>query len=421
MESIQENYVLRDSVPQIIEALNQFRLSDDFKQENNVSALGILLSSQLRSITKDAHYHVMYNRSIADVLDQAAASGTNPDPSQLMMGRQSSSSSRHNHFLTKAEVLNGNIGYLKLEQVPSLSEAKSTVDAAMTFLENSEAFILDIRGNRGGIGGFIPYLMSYFFPADSTLLYRREMTAWDTISYHYTYKNLPGKRLVDIPTYILIDEGTGSAATNLAYTMQSFGRAILIGENTGSGYRGAHSASVFSLGNGLIALIPIGRVVNAITNTNWREEGVIPDIQTPSEDALDTAYKDALESLIESSNDAGITNELKSTLEELRPEEVEDHDGDDSILKMYVGNYEGGRRIWIEDSKLKYIREGGSTLDLKKIGDHTYKIHLPSNGSTSPSLPSVVFNMATINTVKSMTLTFEDGKDPLGPFRKTEK
>ena len=41
------------------------------------------------------------------------------------------------------------------------------------------------------------------------------------------------QRMDKIPTYILIDQFTGSAAANLAYTMQSFNKAILVGENTG--------------------------------------------------------------------------------------------------------------------------------------------------------------------------------------------
>lgn len=420
---LQENYVLQDSVSYIVPKLYESVSSDDFKKDQGHQEFSMYLTSLLRSITKDAHFGFLHNPTLSKMLSQPqngnsaalneqlnAIGGSNPGPA-----------SRENFYLKRAEVLDGNVGYLKLERITSLDESKATLDAAMKFLSNSDAFILDVRGNPGGTGGFIPYLMSYFFPKKKTLLYRREMPApaWDSISYHYTVKNIPGKRLDKIPCYVLTDAFTGSAATNLAYTMQSFDRATIIGENTGSGYRGAHSASLFSLPEGFVGLVPIGKVVNARTNTNWRTEGVIPDVEVKSEDALKTAHIKALQRLQELETDQSRRNELNALINEKLEQKPQTPVLQDSgELKEYTGTYEGDRKVWIEDNELKFKRAGGPALVLTSKSDDLFKMNLPSNMRTRQALPNVQFNRTADGKVESITLVFTDEREPMGPFKK---
>ena len=420
---LKENYVLQDSVKYIVPALKNSYHSDEFKSTQSSEEFSRYLTILLREITKDAHFGFLYNPRLSALLGGPGVENSEELSNHLTSigGGTATSASELNYHFRKVEVLDGNVGYMKLEQIPSLDEAKETLDAAMVFLSNSNAFILDLRGNQGGVGGFIPYLMSYFFPKKKMLLYKREMPApaWDSISYHYTHRDLPGKRLTEVPTFILTDEITGSAATNLAYTMQSFGRATIVGENTGSGYRGAHSASLFSLPHGLVGLIPIGRVVNARTNTNWRTDGVIPDIETSSARALDEAYKLALEALIQKEKDAGKKQVLVSIYEEQNKPPNGSGSAQSTIeFQKYTGSYEGGRKIWTEDEKLMYIREGGSPLILKFQKQHLYKITLPSNARTTQPLPSVKFNLDKDGEVDNITLVFDNGMNTLGPFKK---
>jgi hypothetical protein len=48
----------------------------------------------------------------------------------------------------------------------------------------------------------------------------------------------------------------------------------------------------------------MGRAINPITNQNWEGSGVVPDISVSQEQALNVAYKLALESIIESIGEA---------------------------------------------------------------------------------------------------------------------
>ena len=68
---------------------------------------------------------------------------------------------RQNYGFRKLEILEGNIGYIKLDYFPNIIGAETCI-AAMKFLEGADALIIDLRDNGGGenLGGI---LQSYFF------------------------------------------------------------------------------------------------------------------------------------------------------------------------------------------------------------------------------------------------------------------
>ncbi|MGD8753692.1 MAG: hypothetical protein PVG14_19845 [Anaerolineales bacterium] len=69
--------------------------------------------------------------------------------------------------------------------------------------------------------------------------------------------------------------------------------------------------------------VPIGRAINPITDNNWDQKGVVPDIASPPKQAFIVAYKTALESLIDGLDDYAsdpfhhLAEEVKATLDEL--------------------------------------------------------------------------------------------------------
>ena len=412
LDVINENYVLQDSISIIRKELNKIIKTPKFKEEAEPHQFANYLTVELRNITGDAHFMLRHDQSMFEMVQNINQNG---DGLRRPVKKPGTPDSKKNYYFKKLEIFDGNVGYLKLEKIPDIREARLTVDAAMAFLSNSDAVIMDLRGNAGGIGGFIPYLISYFFPQDSILLYTREMNAWDSVSYHYTYKDLPGKRLDDRPVYILIDAFTGSAATNMAYTLQSFDRAIIVGEKTGSGYRGAHSAGIFPLAHGITAAIPIGRVVNAKTKTNWRHEGVLPDVRSSSENALEVAHKLALNELIKTEENKEFVEIQKKALKEIIANKRRDKSGNSTsaitaISKTYSGVYEGNRNVWIIENKLKYQKQGGPPLTLKKKGKHLYEFSLPPNTVPASPLPDIRFNLDEQGTCTGITFIFESGE-----------
>ena len=77
---------------------------------------------------------------------------------------------RNHHGLSEMRILAGNVRYLRirgLEWVPDVTG--QAYDDAMRFLRDGDALIIDLRGNGGGDGAAVRYLVSHFVD-DNTLL-----------------------------------------------------------------------------------------------------------------------------------------------------------------------------------------------------------------------------------------------------------
>ena len=433
---ISDFYVLPDSADRINAAINARFHAGAYDSLRTRAELARALTYDLRDISDDAHFGVLYDTTlfsgVAPMLAELNGPGSREYMRSILGGQvengpempaaQVEIDRRQNYYLTAAEVLPGNVGFLKLDRMPELQSAKATVDAAMAFLSNTDAFILDVRGNPGGVGGFIPYLMSYFLPADSIALYSRAYDGVGITEVFSTYRTLPGRRLDSVPLFVLMDQRSGSAARNLAYTLQNLGRALLVGAATGeTGNRGAHSAGVLPLADGLVALVPIGRVINARTGSNWRDTGVQPDIQTNPDDAKSVAHRRALEALTEQVDDPAAAAELQRALAAL--DALDAVDADDAIvdnaegrsadeadrLNEFVGQY-GVRTITQVDGSLHYRREGmQTTLEMKEEAPDTFRLILPANARSAGPIPTIVFERGADGSVTGFRMEDSEG------------
>ena len=104
--------------------------------------------------------------------------------------------------------------------------------------------------------------------------------------------DVKGKRLPDVPLFILTSDRTFSAAEEFSYNMQTQKRATLIGETTGGG---ANPGGGMPINEKMMVFIPTGRAINPITGTNWEGVGVVPEVKVPVEEALDKATELAKE------------------------------------------------------------------------------------------------------------------------------
>jgi retinol-binding protein 3 len=252
--------------------------------------------------------------------------------------QQKAESARRNYGFQEVKRLAGNIGYLKFNYFEHPSIAGPTAEAAMQFLANSNAVIIDLRDNSGGEEGMVQFLLSYFFEGQTHLLSfynnKNELT-----EQSWTYSHVPGKKLGTTDLTVLISGRTGSGAEAFAYDLQCRKRAILIGETT----KGiAHMVKIFDLPDfGVRIHVPYVRPASPITNGCWEKVGVKPDIETPDQDALAVAYRGAVKRLMESCND-----EIRRDLEWILPL-AELHGKSivlsDSERKQYSGVYDNGR------------------------------------------------------------------------------
>jgi len=228
---------------------------------------------------------------------------------------------RKNFGFMKAERLAGNIGYLALNEFPPRAVAEATAAGTMAFVANTQALIFDLHGNGGGAPDMVQLLISYLVAADPQPLSGIYSRATDSTETWQTLPEIPGKRMADVPVYVLVDRQTHSAAEAFAYDLQALKRATIIGERTRGG---AHLVDFFPLAEMFVLMLPVARAVNPITRGNWQGSGVIPDIETLAEEALRVAHHHALQALIDSATDADQEAFLQAELKTLRASSKEE-------------------------------------------------------------------------------------------------
>lgn len=238
-----------------------------------------VLTKELQSISKDKHMRVRPEGGMM-VMDESG--------DQLYQQFKFKMFNRENNFgFKEVEMLDGGIGYIDLRGFSQAPEAFDIAVTSMKFISNSCAVIFDLRKNNGGSPEMIKFILSYFFDKPTHLndLYWRNE---DRTEEFWTNEKIEGKRMSNIPVYVLTSNKTFSGGEEFAYNVQTQKRGIIIGEVTGGG---ANPGGMFPAGNGLAVFIPTGRAINPITKTNWEGVGVKPDLEVPADDALDKALE----------------------------------------------------------------------------------------------------------------------------------
>ena len=87
---------------------------------------------------------------------------------------------------------------------------------------------------------------------------------------------------------MLTAKRTFSGAEEFSYNLKNLKRATLVGERTGGG---AHPGAVRKLNGRFSIFVPTGRAISPVTGTNWEGTGVVPDVETPAEQALERAVE----------------------------------------------------------------------------------------------------------------------------------
>jgi C-terminal processing protease CtpA/Prc len=191
-----------------------------------------------------------------------------------------------NYGVDKVDRLSPAIGYLQLSSFPAASLVAPKYAAAMDRLADTDALVIDVRGNRGGSPESVALLVSYFVDRRTRLndIWSRDS---GVTRQFWTEDRLDGRRYGGKkPVLILAGPGTGSAGEDFTYTMQALKRATVIGEPS---WGGAHPVAFYRLGEHFYAGIPNSRSISPITLTNWEGSGVKPDVATPSANALAVA------------------------------------------------------------------------------------------------------------------------------------
>jgi hypothetical protein len=242
------------------------------------------LTADLQEISNDRHAEVRFSffvRPPESAANQAAA--------------ESRRLAANNCGFEKAEHLPANIGYVKFDMFADAATCGPTASAAMNFVADSDALILDLRDNHGGGGGMGEFIASYLFEQRthlSDIVDRAGNTPPE--SEAWTSPNVPGRKFLGKPVFVLTSKRTFSAAEDFCYSLKNLQRATLIGETTSGG---AHPTEIKPIDAHFSAVVPFLRSISPITKTNWQGTGVEPDVKVPADQALDVALRLATEKI----------------------------------------------------------------------------------------------------------------------------
>ncbi|WP_187107837.1 S41 family peptidase [Sphingomonas xanthus] len=274
--------------------------------------LAVRLSADLYAAVPDVHLRVAYepNRS-AETLRQGTTGRQvgGAQPFARIDPRSANAIARSNFGFETVQRLDGNIGYLKLNQfvIPDMSEP--TARAALAFLSSSDAIIIDLRGNIGGSPELVRYILSHFTAPAPVALMTRYIRDDDRTETMMTLGEVPGKRRHGTPLHVLIDRNSASSAEMFAYLVQQKRLGTVYGEiSRGAGQGG----NMIPVGHGLSAFIPFTRIVDG---PGWEGTGIRPDVAASSADALGAAHRAALRQLVAATSNAEIRREREWALE----------------------------------------------------------------------------------------------------------
>ena len=275
---LETKYVLSDKAKGFADEFQAKCASGAYESCTEAKEFAEKITGDLIAITHDKHlnFRVMVP---SDVGEKAAGSLHHPVRYFRLRAKE-------NAGFYNLEWIEPRIGYINLRRFYSFDQAKDMAVAAMKFLANAQAIIIDVRENGGGSGD---YLSSYFLPYPTQLSgsYSRQT---GSLTEFWTRRDIGLEPRLDVPLYILTGPNTFSASESFAYDMQSRKRATLVGEPTKGG---AHSVDLFGIDDQFEFYISTERAISPVTGGNWEGGGVIPDIRVPAATALDAVVVEA--------------------------------------------------------------------------------------------------------------------------------
>jgi retinol-binding protein 3 len=310
LKKLNDAYVFPEVAKRMEQAIRERIQKKEYDSVTSASKFAQALTTHLQEVSRDKHLSVYYSHD--PLPPETPRREPSPEERERFLGFMRSV----NFGFEKVERLSGNVGYLDLRGFMDADLGGDTVVAAMNFLANTDALIIDLRQNGGGSPAMVALISSYLFKGHTHLndLFWREgerTHQWWTAPY------VPGKRYGDKDVYILTSNRTFSAAEEFTYNLKNLKRATIVGETTGGG---AHPGGPSRINAHFSVWVPRGRAINPISKTNWEGTGVEPDLKVQANEALKTAHLAAVNKIAEKSSDQRRKDQLKDVAQTLQKE-----------------------------------------------------------------------------------------------------
>ena len=299
-QKLESNYVVVDVARKLAATVRAKEKANAYKLITQGPELARALTDDLYAVAHDKHLRVAF--SVAPLPEGPIG----PPPPEVFK--------KLNGMIPKLEILEGNVGYMRVNGVPPVESAGGPMAAAFAFLQNTDALIIDNRENHGGDPHTVALYMSYLSTGPSHLV---TTFHWRTGNRTEEFKTTElGERSYGAtkPVFVLTSSATFSGGEEFSYDVQAFKRGVIVGEITGGG---ANPGGPMHLGHHFLVNMPGGQAFNAVTGTNWEGVGVKPDVSVPAKDALSKAHALAIDQLIASAADPAARATLEAVAKKL--------------------------------------------------------------------------------------------------------
>lgn len=308
LKALHDSYIFPDVAAQMERAVRARKERGEYDRITSSKMFAQKLTEHLNEVAKDRHLGVNFS------YERLPENETKQEPTAEEKENFRRSVAAINFGFEKVERLNGNVGYMELNGFISPELGAETAIAAMQFLANTEALIIDLRYNGGGVPGLAQLISSYFFPGGPVHLHSVFWREGNRTQQFWTHAFVPGKRYVDKPVYVLLSKNSVSAPESFAYNLQALKRVTVVGETSAGA---ANPGKQFRVSDHFVVFIPTGRAINPTTGTNWEGVGVKPDIETSEKDALKAAHLAALRKLLETATSERRKRMLTGVIDEV--------------------------------------------------------------------------------------------------------
>ena len=274
LQILDDHYVFPDIAKAMRVSIEEKLESGAYDQITSDIALIESFVRDLRQVSSDGHIsmHVVNNEK--------------PELTHVLPTRDKGE--QDNSGFEAVQILDGNIGYLKINKFSGAKHARRAASAAMKKLSSVDGLIIDLTDNHGGDPSLVAYLSAYLLEKNThlwSILDRAGEPIAESWTPEVALQNGPAP---GIPVYILTSSTTYSAAEAFAYTLKHQGRATLFGEVTGGG---ANLVQMERVNEYFDLRVPVARAFSPITKSNWEGVGVIPHIELPAHQAKAEAIK----------------------------------------------------------------------------------------------------------------------------------
>jgi retinol-binding protein 3 len=395
-KKLQDAYVIEATATKLSQLLNSEDFLSRCSGQKSAENIADLMTKELNKIANDKHLSLVYDPQWVKELKEYRAS----DQDKAFADKRALETPTDNYGFKQVEMLEGNIGYVDIRSFADSHLGGATLESAMRFLQHADGIIIDLRNNFGGSPFMVNTLASYFFDLDTVHLSTAEFREFGQLTQiqEWTSPYVPGPRFKDAPLYILTSRNSASAAEAFSYAMKNLSRATLVGEVTAGA---AHGRSTEIINDDYILTLPTRRGVDPRTNDNWERIGVKPNIETPSDNSLNVAYADILNTLIKKGSN---NNKLHQWVYPLVKAKSGQYVVKQEDINLIIGQY-GERKIYQDNGKVFYQHADDRPFEIEMLDKETVVFKAFSSARLQ-----AVYRGSKVVAVKMLSFG-EDGKE----------